>query len=520
MHPIRNLSAQDMLTQDDPEPGKLANSSDKLFDNIPSRAQQVDKPCTMSSGTITPVSDRSSLSNDSSTSSISTASRPDRSSMKSSLRSTPSAEAKMRRSSPQSVRFSEPEPRSRHDSAAWKQKQHSYPQRNSVVNPLHQYQHQPSRSVSSQAVSRHSVGPRAYSTLPPRGVPTPLPGHIQHRKLRADQRFSAPVQSSRPDHRQSRIQPLANFTPPSLTLEHRVSSFASNLSVQSAPAALQTPSFTSPPGQYNPLDHYVPCLHATCTVHFSPTNQGPAHRIPQGPYSLLPHYGYCPHHAGKELKEANAWCKSNWESLRQNAGRKTLGQIATEFDVFLEAFQQTRRLEDEDLQKRQKRIVMVTSPSVHDKDQQGDDTEWNWIYTPRHCTRSSCPSKSYSPFANHLYAFYHTRRPSTFTALPTLCPNCAKDEVEAFERMVAEKWASRCGWDENEWDEWFQKVVKDRETEQEFWEQAQSREVRERKLAKCADGKIAEQAKGGTEVVEKKKKSVFKRLFRTGTKDQ
>jgi hypothetical protein len=86
--------------------------------------------------------------------------------------------------------------------------------------------------------------------------------------------------------------------------------------------------------------------------------------------------------------------------------------------------------------------------------------------------------------------------------------------------MVAEKWASRCGWDENEWDEWFQKVVKDRETEQEFWEQAQSREVRERKLAKCADGKIAEQAKGGTEVVEKKKKSVFKRLFRTGTKDQ
>jgi hypothetical protein len=519
MHPIPNFDAHNMFTQDTFESGKPQSSSYKLFDNMSSGAQYADKSSTMSSGTTTPISDRSSVSNDSSVSSISTTYRPNRSTIKSSLKSTSCTQVYNRRSSPQSVRFSESEPVLRHNSTTWKrQQQKKLPQCNSIMNPLHQYQRQTSRSVSSQALSRSSVGPRAYSTLPPHNPPAPLPEHIQYQKSRASQRFSAATQSSQLDQRRSVVQPLANFTPPSLTLEHRVSSFASNFSVQSAPAALQTSSATSPTGQYNPLEHYVPCLHATCTINFSPTIHGPVYRIPQGPYSLLSHCGYCPHHASKELKEANAYCKSNWESLRQNAGRKTLGQIATEFDIFLDVFRNTRRLQDEDLQKRQKRIVLGTWPIGQNKDKQDDDTEWNWIYAPRHCTRSSCQSTPFSPFANHLYAFYHTRRSLSFTALPTLCPTCATDEVEAFERMVAEKWASRCGWDESAWKEWFDKAVKDREMERAFWETAQEREVTERRLAMCVDGKTVKQGKEETSARENKKKSVFKRLFRTAAK--
>jgi hypothetical protein len=81
-----------------------------------------------------------------------------------------------------------------------------------------------------------------------------------------------------------------------------------------------------------------------------------------------------------------------------------------------------------------------------------------------------------------------------------------------------QKWGSRCGWDEGEWNEWFDKAVKERDMEREFWERAQERNVRERRARKWSDRKEVKEKEDG-EVVEKegardnKKSSVFKRLF-------
>ncbi|KAH7389569.1 hypothetical protein DE146DRAFT_619701 [Phaeosphaeria sp. MPI-PUGE-AT-0046c] len=481
-------------------------------------APRADIHSTTSSGTTTPVSDRSSLSTGSSASSVSGTSRQYRSSLKSSLKSSPVLESKSeRRSSPPTVRFAEPERPTRPKSLAPRyQQRRSQAYSNGIPNPLLQYQHRPGSMVANPASSRFSVGPQAYSTLPPHIMPTPHAGQIQYKKARPSQRFSAPVQPSQSGPRRLSARPSADFTPPSLALEHRVSSFqsvSSNQSVQSAPAELQTPLPSSLPGPHNPIEHYVPCLHQECTVHFSSTNLGPTYYISQGPYSLSKHHGYCPQHASKELKGANAWCKQNWESLRQNAGRKTLGQIASEFDVFLDTFRQNRRVEDAELRQRQKRIILGNESS---KD---EDTEWKWNYTPRHCTRASCPSARYSPYANHLYAFYHSRRSSTLTALPTLCPPCARNEMEAFERMVTEKWMSRTGWDEREWNYWFGAVMQDRDMGREFWEKAQEREVKERQTGQEEGVGKETMDKGEDGVVEKliaKKKSVFKRLFGGG----
>jgi hypothetical protein len=293
------------------------------------------------------------------------------------------------------------------------------------------------------------------------------------------------------------------------------------LSTQSAPAALQIPVSTGPPSQYNPLEHYIPCLDAACTNHYSSAQLGLAYYLPQGPYSLSKHHGYCENHATKELKEANAWCKRNWESLRQNAGRKTLGQIATEFDVFLETYRQERKAEDEELQQRQKHIVFgpsSPSPTTQTKDK-STKTEWLWHFMPRHCTSASCPSGPYSPFSNHLFPFYHPQiSTSSFSPLPTLCPPCAKNEIDAFERMITEKWNSRCGWHGKEWDEWIGKVVVERFEGRCFWERAQEREIRERGVKKYVERGIKEDGRAPVERVGKveKKKSVFKRLFGKG----
>jgi hypothetical protein len=81
-----------------------------------------------------------------------------------------------------------------------------------------------------------------------------------------------------------------------------------------------------------------------------------------------------------------------------------------------------------------------------------------------------------------------------------------------------QKWGSRCGWDEGEWNEWFDKAVKDRDMEREFWEKAQERNVGETRARKWSDRKEVKES-GDGEVVEKegakekKKSSVFKRLF-------
>lgn len=83
--------------------------------------------------------------------------------------------------------------------------------------------------------------------------------------------------------------------------------------------------------------------------------------------------------------------------------------------------------------------------------------------------------------------------------------------------MISEKWASRTGWDEGEWNYWFGKVTQDRDMGREFWEKAQEREVRERRTGQGVDEQKVEKVneRGGEKLVGKKK-SVFKRLFGGG----
>lgn len=91
-----------------------------------------------------------------------------------------------------------------------------------------------------------------------------------------------------------------------------------------------------------------------------------------------------------------------------------------------------------------------------------------------------------------------------------------------------EKWSSRCGWDGEEWDGWYQNALQARKAEQEFWEKAQERVVRERLVKKAKvlpRGGVEEAATQGQvktaegeaeEVTPKKdkRKSLFKRVFR------
>ncbi|KAH7084928.1 hypothetical protein BKA63DRAFT_5696 [Paraphoma chrysanthemicola] len=540
MQTTSHLSApQTTSVPETPEVGTLSSACEGS-DNM-----RTDTQCSeSSSGTTTPVSTRSSISYETSNSSTSGSTRPKRSSMKPSLKP---AEGGIlnRKSSPAAVRFADPEPPSRPRPSPVQEQISNQSQRNGVPNPLLKYQHRPTSSLSSSAPSRSSIGPQAYSTLPPRGLPTPLPGHIQNTRTRVGQRYSAPPQPSRSQPRWSGVPLPTNFTPPSVALEHRVSSFqsvASVASVQSAPAALQHPPKTTPLGKYNPLDHYIPCLYAECTVHYSHSF---AYYLPQGPYSLRKSHGYCNYHATHELKTSNALCKQKWESLRQNAGRQTLGQIAADFDDYMQSFRKARAVRDAELVSSQKRIVIGapnTPPRPQTKQQvdKDADADWNWIYSPRPCTRASCPPSSsthtYSPFSTATFAFYHTPRESTFTPLSTLCPSCATTEVEAFERLVAEKWGSRCGWDEGEWGEWLGGMVRERKAEGKFWERAQERVAREArakkregaggqgvvKEAREVKGKETEKMKpqvkkdgGEKEGSEEgqKKKGIFRRMF-------
>ncbi|KAI8934419.1 hypothetical protein NX059_009154 [Plenodomus lindquistii] len=271
--------------------------------------------------------------------------------------------------------------------------------------------------------------------------------------------------------------------------------------------------------------------------------------VPQGPYSLSRLHGYCPRHTTKELADASATCKREWEALRQSAGRRTLGQIAADFETFKQQFRDAREVEDEQLQRDlQSRVLGSSSSSSNaatvpaEKSTASANTSspnnanaklkvtfdtWDWRYTPRRCTKAKCKATPYSPFASHLYNFYNTTRVSTFRPLATLCPACATKEIEAFERKVNEKWGSRVGgWDEREWEEWFGNVVRDRQMEGEFWEKAQERVVREKKggvgrvesvAVGRGKGQVMEKVKG---VEEKKgevgvgrRKSVFRRMF-------
>lgn len=83
-----------------------------------------------------------------------------------------------------------------------------------------------------------------------------------------------------------------------------------------------------------------------------------------------------------------------------------------------------------------------------------------------------------------------------------------------------EKWSSRCGWDGEEWDGWYQNAIQQRKMEFEFWEKAQERVVREKSTKKVSlEGEKKSsgmEVQGDVEVEPKKekRKNVFKRMFR------
>lgn len=356
----------------------------------------------------------------------------------------------------------------------------------------------------------------------PVSLPAPQTTPAQAMKKRVNHRAPGPASSQEPDPRWANIPLPDRYTPPTQEPKPRVASYqsiasvVSYLSTESAPTIVETSrSVTAPAGQYNPLEHYIPCLYPSCNAHYTPAHLGPSFYLPSGPYSLSRLHAYCPRHAVLELNEASSNCKQNYEKLRQNAGRKTLGVIAAEFEALKQDFRSERQLLDAKLSRQQKRRVLGASAALSAKSNDNSRTEaWDWRYMQRPCINANCTAH-YTPYSNHLYAFYRTPQTGTsFFPQQTLCPRCAKSEVEELESRVKEKWASRCGWDKQEWQEWFGNVVKDRTMEQEYWIKAQERVVREKGPAKWVSRLEDDLALEREELEDKgTKKNVFKRWF-------
>ncbi|KAF3047283.1 hypothetical protein E8E11_006439 [Didymella keratinophila] len=480
------------------------------------------------------------------------------SSMKTTLKFSRSVGANLnRRSAPPTVRFLDPEPLPRRLTGPGKTVSVKSP--SSESNPV--------RPGYSRGVSTPNLGPHQYrqknitiatltrppllspaskrastvgSSGNPAGSPRALsptqpqkrraPGPATQLRQRVDRRFSAPVVPSpvdpRLDPRWSGIPLPAGFMPPSRTPSPTKRS-TSYHSVVSNLSSSPPPSLTTAPttNEYDPLQNYIPCMAAMCAAHYTPAHSGPTYYAAQEPYHLSKHHGYCPRHASKEMQEANALCKKEYETMRQNAGRKTLGVVAQDFEIFLQLYREARRAEDARLQKAQSQRVLGISSLKGKATTDGFD----WRYTPRNCTRKGCAAAPYSPFAIQSFGFYNTPNSSTsLLPLTTLCPSCSRAESEGFGAKLMEKWSSRCGWDGEEWDGWYQNALQARKAEQDFWEKAQERVVRET-LAKKANapskGGVEEAAtqgqekkaegETGAEVTPKKeKKSVFKRMFR------
>ncbi|KAJ4994235.1 hypothetical protein SVAN01_00064 [Stagonosporopsis vannaccii] len=524
----------------------------------------------LSSNNTTPTSTRSSSLSSinhpnalSSSSDVSTGGLK-RSSMKTTLKPSRSVGANLnRRSAPPTVRFLDPEPMPAKISELAKMAgmksptSETHPVRPGYARGLstpnlgpHQYREKKIMIATlsrppllSQASKRSSaagsLGDAAGSlrTLSPaqspRGRP-PISGATQLRQ-RVDKRFSAPAAPSqidpRLDPRWSGIPLPAGFTPPSRTSTptQRATSYHSIVSnLSSSPA----PSVVAPPtsNKYHPMQNYVPCMAAMCAAHYTTAHSGPTYYAAQEPYRLSKHHGYCPRHASKEMQEANALCKKEYETMRQGAGRKTLGAVAQDFEIFLQLYREARQIEDARLQKAQGQRVLGSSQTVISKAKAPQNDGFDWRYTPRNCTRKGCASTPYSPFSTQYFSFYNTPNPSTqLLPLSTLCPTCSKAESEGFGAKLMEKWSSRCGWDGEEWDGWYQNAIHHRKGEQEFWEKAQERVVREnfakkamkdvatkveekQEIAEEQDG-VAAAATAATPVKEKRK-SIFKRMFR------
>ncbi|KAL1612439.1 hypothetical protein SLS60_000666 [Paraconiothyrium brasiliense] len=262
--------------------------------------------------------------------------------------------------------------------------------------------------------------------------------------------------------------------------DHRVTSFQS---VASAPTVLQFPATPSdPPSQYNPLQHYLPCLAPDCRNHYTTLLLGPTFYFLQSPYQLIRKRGLCPFHAQQDLKLANQRAKSTYECMRQNCGRKTLGAIAAEFEVYLRQVREERAEESKRMKVWQKQRVLPSALSGATKEKKGGETwgeEWDWRFSPRPCTKKGCEGDWYSPFDNRLYLFYTTPRPSGLVPLRTMCPSCAKDDVQTAEERIEGRRRDVGGLAGPEWGEWYVQVAKDRLMEIGFWENAQERIVRE-----------------------------------------
>lgn len=231
------------------------------------------------------------------------------------------------------------------------------------------------------------------------------------------------------------------------------------------------------------------------------------------------------------MQEANALCKKEYETMRQGAGRKTLGAVAQDFDIFLQLYREARQMEDLRLQKAQSQRVLGNPQLSTLKGKVPQNDPFDWRYTPRNCTRKGCASPLYSPFSTPFFSFYNTPNPSTqLLPLSTLCPPCSRAESDGFGAKLMEKWSSRCGWDGEEWDGWYQNALHHRKGEGEFWEKAQERVVREKLVKSAMSAKTEAEEKteekqegaeelgggGGGEVTAKKdkRKSIFKRMFR------
>ena len=314
-------------------------------------------------------------------------------------------------------------------------------------------------------------------------------------RMGVHKRLSAPAPISR---RQSQIttpqlpyspgdpRVYSTFSTPVSRPDHRVTSFQSSAS---APGALQSTvplSPSDPPSQYDPLQHYVPCLEPKCKNHYTASLLGPTFYSPQSPYQLVRKQGLCPMHAQKDLKLANNRVKSNYESLRQNCGRKTLGAIAAEFEIFVQQFREERVEESQRMKiwQRQRILPSTSKPAATGKGKEKAwEEEWDWRYSPRPCTRKGCDKHHYSPFDNRLYLFYTTPRSSNLLPLSTLCPSCAKKDVESAEEKINSRMKDAGGVVGPEWEAWCVQVERDREMEIEFWEQAQERVVKESMVA-------------------------------------
>ncbi|PSN63892.1 hypothetical protein BS50DRAFT_623570 [Corynespora cassiicola Philippines] len=375
---------------------------------------------------------------------------------------------------------------------------------------------------------------------PPKDEPTPHLRATRRMTSKLSKRFSAPPPASRNEGKNAPqwnapSLPRTQTAPTPTPKPSRVTSTSSVSTTQSAQSLPPQPTHTlsqahspaHPPQdlvQYNPLRHYVPCIAANCTAHYTTSIFGPTYHSPQAPYNLTRKRGLCPNHANQDLRRANEKCKRTWESMRQNAGRKTLGLIAAEFEIWVQGLREERRLQSKMFEKKQERRILgdgaavgsesgaVTSggsgngngngklpapvakvfqkdkgknasagaaPTTADPNGTAVDRfcwDWDWRYHPRPCTKEACTSPYYSPFDNRLYLFYTANRKFGISLLPTLCPTCAKADIEEVEARAREN--MRFMTEQELWD-WVRQIKNDRAMEQEFWEKAQEKIVRE-----------------------------------------